>query len=799
MWWPPISIANMMLRSLLCVALVQSGAVAAAGGPGTYAHYAGWNTTTPSNDMQVDHVWTILPNSTETDGNAVFASTQFWSEAGPGGYMGTQVWRDKASGTMVHKAIFSMWDASPSVHTAGVGATCGRFGGEGVGSHCLVDVGLARGKRYTVAVRLAATNASGALWRGTFTDAASGNTTTIGHLFYPNYQGHQGYGGLTINAASFQEYFLSTGCAGQAVSAIGLIGPYFHNRSVTPSQASPDYAGTCLFDDVEGAVPGYGEGRPYVLLSAGGTTRRKTAKNAPLWPSTAATTATNTTRGSKWVSFWYSPSPGDLNETIAKLRAHPGVVTSLMMYCNISVDGRGALVGTVSDSCRTLLPVLRELGIKAEFVVNDGSTNITAHKLFFANAAENIPKLVAIAQKYKLAGWNLDLEPQNPPSKSAADARVYAAYCAKLKAALHAPGVGARLTICGAQWSPMLSAFSVLAPSVDRIQNMETYVADSWDGWLHGDSYGGDYTSFVNPGVPRDKCGVGLGVWPAQCGDHLCWTQQSAAATAQRMDRIGADGVPEVALFRFYGADWPEAAEGWWEALADFARDDDAEADEPTPTPAPTYAPGSCPHSDCPATPMCGPRRCCGDRAYPVLGGVDLVDLYDCNHQRSQPTNCTPRVAPTARHTATLGGGVAPYEFRFLSDTNREAFAANPEKYAPAAGGFCAFSLTGYDGNGEGFWCACNEHEDGYAYVDGALYFFLFSGAKDAFLKHGADAVAGVRNNWPPLLAENGRADGDCFNTRRLVPATQGGGDNDDDPCDMMSCLKFMNCSDCSS
>ena len=105
----------MMLRSLLCVALVQSGAVAAAGGPGTYAHYAGWNTTTPSNDMQVDHFWTILPNSTETDGNAVFASTQFWSEAGPGGYMGTQVWLDKASGTMVHKAIFSMWDASPSV------------------------------------------------------------------------------------------------------------------------------------------------------------------------------------------------------------------------------------------------------------------------------------------------------------------------------------------------------------------------------------------------------------------------------------------------------------------------------------------------------------------------------------------------------------------------------------------------------------------------------------------------------------------------------------------------------------
>ena len=81
------------------------------------------------------------PTAAEKDGNAVFASTQYWTETGVGGYMGTQVWREK-NGTETHKAIFSMWDASKDIATTGVGPACARFGGEGVGSHCLITYPL---------------------------------------------------------------------------------------------------------------------------------------------------------------------------------------------------------------------------------------------------------------------------------------------------------------------------------------------------------------------------------------------------------------------------------------------------------------------------------------------------------------------------------------------------------------------------------------------------------------------------------------------------------------------------------
>ena len=50
---------------------------------------------------------------------------------------------------------------------------------------------------------------------------------------------------------------------------------------------------------------------------------------------------------------------------------------------------------------------------------------------------------------------------------------------------------GMRLTLAVANWTPMISSFSVLAPSVDRLLDMETYSANSMEGWLNGDAYGG--------------------------------------------------------------------------------------------------------------------------------------------------------------------------------------------------------------------------------------------------------------------------------------------------------------------
>ena len=89
-----------------------------------------------------------------------------------------------------------------------------------------------------------------------------------------------------MNAASFQEYFLSgANCEGQAKSSIGLIGPFFHERKTSPAQATPDYAGgspPCKYVNVAGTVKGF-EGMKGVTLEAGGTTKKVNAAGAPLW------------------------------------------------------------------------------------------------------------------------------------------------------------------------------------------------------------------------------------------------------------------------------------------------------------------------------------------------------------------------------------------------------------------------------------------------------------------------------------------------------------------------------------
>eukprot|EP00658_Telonema_sp_P-2_P049344 TRINITY_DN3751_c0_g1_i1.p1 TRINITY_DN3751_c0_g1~~TRINITY_DN3751_c0_g1_i1.p1 ORF type:complete len:350 (-),score=73.31 TRINITY_DN3751_c0_g1_i1:406-1455(-) len=278
----------------------------------------------------------------------------------------------------------------------------------------------------------------------------------------------------------------------------------------------------------------------------------------------------------RWVSFWYAPAANDLNQTIDVLTRNKDAVSSVMLYCGHSVSGTGKLVGSVSPLCvgpGGIVPALRALGIAVEFVVNDGSTNVTAHKLFMKDPS-SVDQLLVIGKANGLSGWNLDLEPQTVPG-TAADAAVYAAFCKRLRAVLNPAGI--RLTIDVASWSGMLSQFSELADGVDRLMDMETYNADSMDGWLQGDSYGGYYTKFVTSDVPRVANGVGLGSWPtAACGSHPCWTT-TAASVAPRISRMIQDGVPELAMFRLYGDQsrgtppdqrWPE--DFWWPALRAF-------------------------------------------------------------------------------------------------------------------------------------------------------------------------------------------------------------------------------------
>lgn len=275
----------------------------AAGGPGNYAHYQ-WPTLpagTYATAVEMDHVWVVLPTAKDTNGNAVFASTQQWyGPSSVGAYMGTQAWLQE-NGTMAYRALFSVWDASPMVQTSWLPGPgyCERFGGEGTGAHCIIAVQLVQGLTYRVRVEYIgrAQNASGAwgaAWRGTFTDVAANASVAIGTLFHPDMApGVNGYGNLTIVAADFQEYFLSSACTAQAVAGIGLTGPRFTLTTgavVTPVHASADYVADCAFSDVTGCIPSSDNsgaapmcGPPHVYMLGGGATNRTNMPGAQLW------------------------------------------------------------------------------------------------------------------------------------------------------------------------------------------------------------------------------------------------------------------------------------------------------------------------------------------------------------------------------------------------------------------------------------------------------------------------------------------------------------------------------------
>lgn len=96
--------------------------------------------------------------------------------------------------------------------------------------------------------------------------------------------------------------------------------------------------------------------------------------------------------------------------------------------------------------------------------------------------------------------------------------------------------------------------------------------------------------------------------------------------------------------------------------------------------------------------------------------------------------------APTqgsADYTADYDGAT----YRFASAANRDAFAADPAKYAPQYGGYCAFGTAmgrKFDG-------------DPYAWsiVDGKLYLNLNQNVQAQWKKDIPGFVRGAENNWP--------------------------------------------------
>lgn len=100
-------------------------------------------------------------------------------------------------------------------------------------------------------------------------------------------------------------------------------------------------------------------------------------------------------------------------------------------------------------------------------------------------------------------------------------------------------------------------------------------------------------------------------------------------------------------------------------------------------------------------------------------------------------------------HTATWQGAT----YRFSSAEHRDAFAAEPAKYAPAFGGYCAYGASrGY---------AASVEIDTWQIVDGRLILNYSQSVKRRFNEDRAGYLQKADREWPGVIAKEGRRAGD--------------------------------------
>ena len=94
-------------------------------------------------------------------------------------------------------------------------------------------------------------------------------------------------------------------------------------------------------------------------------------------------------------------------------------------------------------------------------------------------------------------------------------------------------------------------------------------------------------------------------------------------------------------------------------------------------------------------------------------------------------------VAGSDSYTASYGGA----RYRFASAANRDRFVADPAKYAPQYGGFCAFG-TGMGRKFDGDPAA-------WAVVNGKLYLNLNKDVQAKWKENVPGFIKGAEHNWP--------------------------------------------------
>ena len=112
-----------------------------------------------------------------------------------------------------------------------------------------------------------------------------------------------------------------------------------------------------------------------------------------------------------------------------------------------------------------------------------------------------------------------------------------------------------------------------------------------------------------------------------------------------------------------------------------------------------------------------------------ALRGYDPVAYFDVG----QPTPGLPALSHDYKGST----------FRFASEANRKKFVADPEKYAPQFGGFCALgTANGYKVKTE---------PDAFKVVDGKLYLNYNRKVLDLWTQDQAGYIARANKNWPEV------------------------------------------------
>ncbi|HHI88862.1 MAG TPA: YHS domain-containing protein [Hellea balneolensis] len=114
-----------------------------------------------------------------------------------------------------------------------------------------------------------------------------------------------------------------------------------------------------------------------------------------------------------------------------------------------------------------------------------------------------------------------------------------------------------------------------------------------------------------------------------------------------------------------------------------------------------------------------------------AVGGYDVVSFY-----QNSP------VKGSSRYTTRWRGA----DWQFASQDNLEKFQNNPEKYAPAYGGYCAWAIAkGKLARGSPkYWTI----------RDGRLFLNFNKKIQDRWLKNRDAFIAQADKNWPGILGD---------------------------------------------